>query len=193
MNNQDNTTHQLHYSAGYLSDDATTQGQAPVPPPPVSPAAEPPTTLVQSPMAPELAGGRVPPAGPPVSFRSETAGTPMRKGHTTIADEVVERIIQRVVERTVDEVEGVQALRPGVGKHLGEGEQAADRAVAVELTDGAATISVAVEVQFGYAVHEVLDQVRTTVIDTTERLLGLTVAEFNAVVTDVAFDESGTQ
>lgn len=127
------------------------------------------------------------------------------RGRTTIADEVVQRVIQKIVDITVDSVDGVHGLRPGVDQFFGEpagessGEPAdkptakssakrADRAVAVTLTDGQATINVSIEVEFGYAVHDVVHLVRTSVIDSAERLLGLTVAEVNVVVSDVSFD-----
>lgn len=193
----ENTTQQLHY---HRREDQTTQGQP----------AQPATELVSGrvPVAPQPP----PPAAetdatptPPVPARPRESG----RGLTTIAEDVVERVIQKVVDLTVAEVDGVHGLRPGVDAFFGfvdgaAGESAADeddtteavmkgagtpeRAVAVKLVDDRATINVSIEVEFGYAVHEVVEQVRASVIGSAERLLGITITEVNVVVSDVAFD-----
>jgi uncharacterized alkaline shock family protein YloU len=192
----DNTTQQIYLGR----DEPTTQGQIP----PAAPA------------APEPVSGRVPAATaatPPPVPEASTAPpevAPVRRqdparGRTTIADEVVERVIQKVVDLAIDEIDGVHGLRPGVDRFFGEGvggtggggeggeagsaAPETDRAVAVTLAGEQATINLSIEVDFGHAVHEVVDQVRTAVIETAERLLGMTIAEVNVVVSDVSFSE----
>lgn len=186
----ENTTQQLRYRG----EDPTTQGQPTMPPPPAT----------------ELVSGRVPVARPfPPAAESlpEPAAAPARppesgRGLTTIAQDVVERVIQKVVDLTVAEVAGVHGLRPGVDaffvvdgadpKAAGGAARGAadgpDRAVAVTLVEDRATVNLSIEVEFGYAVHEVVEQVRAGVIGSAERLLGITITEVNVVVADVAFD-----
>jgi len=103
------------------------------------------------------------------------------RGRTTIADQVVERMIEKIVNLAGDEVAGVHALHPGAGPD-------ADRPVAVQLDGGQAVIDVALEVEFGHPVHQVVDDVRSRVIHQSERLLGLAVTEVNVLVAEVSFD-----
>jgi uncharacterized alkaline shock family protein YloU len=201
MRYPENTTQQLHYPAeGYGADESTTQAHLRVP--------------MQSDPA---AAGRVPVAPPtqlaapgrPVPAPAPAAAPSSGRGLTTIAEDVVERVIQKVVDLTVAEVDGVRALRPVVDQFFHPADKPADkpaegaaegsststaskdRSVAVTLTDGQATINLAIEVDFGFAVLEVVEQVRGSVIEQSERLLGLTVAEVNVVVSEVSF-ESGS-
>jgi uncharacterized alkaline shock family protein YloU len=103
------------------------------------------------------------------------------RGRTTIADEVVERMIERIVDLAADEVPGVHALHPSAGPD-------SDRQVSVRLDDGQAVIDIAIKVEFGHPVHEVVDGVRSRVISQSERLLGLSVPEVNVLVAEVVFD-----
>jgi uncharacterized alkaline shock family protein YloU len=195
----DNTTQQIYLGR----DEPTTHGQIPpaapsAPPEPVSGRVAAATAAAPPPV-PEAA--TAPPDVAPVPRHDEA------RGRTTIADEVVERVIQKVVDLAVDEVDGVHGLRPGVDRFFGgdggeegdggggeggdEGSRApeTERAVAVSLAGDQATINLSIEVDFGHAVHEVVDQVRTAVIESAERLLGMTIAEVNVVVSDVSFSE----
>lgn len=106
------------------------------------------------------------------------------RGRTTIADEVVERVIGRIVDLAAEEVAGVHAL------HAGSGD-GADRPVSVQLDGDRAVIDIAIEAEFGHPLHEVVENVRRTVISQSERLLGLTVAEVNVLVAQVSFDSTG--
>jgi uncharacterized alkaline shock family protein YloU len=101
------------------------------------------------------------------------------RGRTTIADDVVERVIEKIVHLTVDEVAGVHGLYTGPDT---------ERPVSVKLDGDRATIEIAIQVEFGHAVHEVVEQVRGSVVSQSERLLGLDVAEVNVLVADVTFD-----
>jgi uncharacterized alkaline shock family protein YloU len=130
----------------------------------------------------ELPGGRLygegrpEPVPPPAPERTpELAG----RGNTTVADDVVERTIGKIVDLTADEVAGVRGLYTGPD---------AERPVTVTLEGYDATIDIAIRVEFGHVVHEVVEKVRASVISQSERLLGLKVSEVNVLVGDVAFD-----
>ena len=101
------------------------------------------------------------------------------RGKTTVTDAVVERVIKKIVDLTVAEVAGVHGLYTG---------EDAEQPVAVKLEEEQATIDIAVQVEFGHAVHEVVEKVRASVISQTEQLLGLKVTEVNVLVGDVTFD-----
>lgn len=104
------------------------------------------------------------------------------RGKTTVADAVVERIIEKIVYLTADEVAGVHGLFTG---------PEVEQAVSVQIDGKDATIDVAIQVEFGHTVHEVVEKVRASVISQTERLLGLNVTEVNVLVGDVAFEQAG--
>jgi len=161
MDSIENTTQQLHY-----------------------PAADPPTTHMPIPTTVQTAA-TVPPAP---RQPAPTRGTPAR-GRTTIAEDVVERVIHKIVTLAVERVEGVHGLRADVDRFFGDSESSEqERALAVTLSDGEATINLAVEVDFGHPVHQVVEQLRGLVIAEAEQLLGLTVTEVNVAVSEVSFD-----
>ncbi|QSB15917.1 Asp23/Gls24 family envelope stress response protein [Natronosporangium hydrolyticum] len=118
--------------------------------------------------------GEEPPAGPAETAPPRPGGD---RGKTTIAEDVIEQIIDKIVNLTVVEVGGVRGL------HSDEGQP-----VAVTLDGDQAEISISVRVAFGYAVHDLVEQLRSGVIEQVERLLGLTVTEVNVLVADVTFD-----
>jgi uncharacterized alkaline shock family protein YloU len=129
-------------------------------------------------------GGRVYGEGrPEPAPRPEPGPTPelAERGRTTVADEVVERVIEKIVDLTAEEVAGVHGLYTGPD---------AERPVTVQLDGYDAAIDIAIRVEFGHAVHEVVEKVRASVISQSERLLGLKVTEVNVLVGDVAFDSS---
>lgn len=175
-------------------------------PPPAAPPVPPPTAV---PATERVAGGRVYATGEP---RPGTPGLADR-GRTTITDEVVERVIWKIVDLTADEVNGVHGVYRGVAGEAGAaagtaagagaGTAAGDRApdaaggggsdapgggVSVRLDGYQAVIDVAIEVEFGHAVHEVVETVRASIISQAERLLGVTVTEVNVLVAGVALD-----
>jgi uncharacterized alkaline shock family protein YloU len=174
-------------------------GYGPPPgPPPGSPAAP-----FSSPLAPPIVPGPPGPVGSPIppvteeisdmepplggrvygETRPEPARTPelAERGKTTVADAVVERIIEKIVNLTADEVAGVHSLYTGSD---------VDQPVTVTMDDADATITIAIQVEFGHIVHEVVEKVRASVISQSERLLGLKVTEVNVHVADVAFDSA---
>jgi uncharacterized alkaline shock family protein YloU len=148
------------------------------PPPPPPPPPAPPTDLASD--RPSSGAGRVYSTAEG-RYGSEPdvpeAGTD--RGRTTIADDVVERVIEKIVHLTVDDADGVHGLYTG---------PEVERAVSVALDGNEATIEVAIQVEFGHAIHEVVEQVRGNVVSQSEQLLGLTVTEVNVLVADVTFD-----
>jgi uncharacterized alkaline shock family protein YloU len=147
------------------------------PPPPPPPPPAPPTDLATD--RPSSGAGRV--YSTTEGRYGSEPGQPEAadRGRTTIADDVVERVIEKIVHLTVDEVAGVHGLYTGPDT---------ERAVSVALDGDEATIDIAIQVEFGHAVHEVVEQVRGNVVSQSEKLLGLTVNEVNVLVADVTFD-----
>lgn len=161
----EHTTQQLHF---------------PTSEPPTQDHAAPPTVALTVPVP------SAPPAPPPQPPAARPTAT---RGRTTISDDVVGRVIQKIVDLAVERVDGVHGLHPGVDRFFGEEEPAEpERAVAVTLAEGEATINLAVEVDFGFPVHQVVDEVRGYVIGEVEQMLGLTVAEVNVAVGEVSLD-----
>lgn len=157
--------------------------------PPASPASEPAGRVYSTGVTGESSyGGGAGEGGPGGAAR---AGAD--RGRTTIADEVVEQVIEKIVNLSVDQVAGVHGLYApplagGAGPADGDPES---RAVSVRLDGDQAEINISIQVEFGHAVHEVVEQVRSDVIGQAERLLGLTVTQVNVLVADVTFDPSG--
>jgi uncharacterized alkaline shock family protein YloU len=161
-----------------------------VPPPPTgSPVPPPPPTEPVSvpPVSGQPFGGRVYSAG---ETRYEPPGGVLdtaERGKTTISGDVVERVIGKVVDLAADEVAGVHGLIP-----LPDGDTGASAGpVSVRQEDDRVEIEIALRVDFGHAVHEVVDKVRANVISQTERLLGLTVDQVNVLVGDVSIEPEG--
>lgn len=140
---------------------------------PVDEPFEEPTAFAQPPaIDPPAAGAGAGDADP------GAGGPGADRGQTTIAEEVVERVIERIVDLTVEQTPGVRELYAA--------EQA--RPVSVRLDGDQSEIGISVRMEFGHAVHEVVQQVRGQVIAEAERLLGLTVTRVDVLVADVAFD-----
>jgi uncharacterized alkaline shock family protein YloU len=127
-------------------------------------------------------GGRVYGAGRPAGApppAPERTPELAERGNTTVSDEVIERTIAKIVDLTADEVAGVHGLYTGSDT---------EQPVTVTLDGSDATIEIAIRVEFGHVVHEVVERVRASVISQSERLLGLKITEVNVLVGDVAFD-----
>ena len=123
----------------------------------------------------------------PVSAARSTPLPGADRGSTSIDPEVVERVIRKIVNLTVDDVDGVD----GLYESADDDDPEAGRPVSVILDGDDAQITIAVRVQFGHAVHQVVEQLRSRVVTDGERLLGLNVSEVNVRVADVVF-ESGS-
>jgi uncharacterized alkaline shock family protein YloU len=112
----------------------------------------------------------------------------VRKGETTVADEVVEKvagIAARKVEGVHDLGGDASRLVNAVRERMGFGEGSDGRGVSVKLTGRAAQIAVTLVVAYGHSVYDVADKVRQDVGDAVENMLGIQVTEVNIVVDDV--------
>jgi len=112
-------------------------------------------------------------------------------GVTTIADVVVAKIAG-IATREVDGVYdlGGQAARV-VGK-LREtlpGAQSLTQGVNVEVGERQAAIDIGIVAEYGVAIHDLADGIRSNVISAVENMTGLEVTEVNITVHDVHFAE----
>ena len=120
-------------------------------------------------------------------------------GITTIQDSVV----SKVAGIAAQEVEGVrmgsgtsQAMGsimsavPGVG---GGSANQSSRGVTVEVGEVEAAVELSMSVEYGRAIHQVAEAVRTNVIRRVESLVGLRVTEVNITVSDIFFPQQEQQ
>ncbi|MFD6197031.1 Asp23/Gls24 family envelope stress response protein [Mycobacteriaceae bacterium NPDC060252] len=110
-------------------------------------------------------------------------------GVTTIADVVVSKIAG-IATREVDGVYdlGGQAARV-VGK-LREtlpGSPSLTQGVSVEVGERQAAIDIGIVADYGIAIHDLADGIRSNVISSVENMTGLEVTEVNVTVHDVHF------
>ncbi|MEI7033524.1 Asp23/Gls24 family envelope stress response protein [Streptomyces pratensis] len=109
------------------------------------------------------------------------------RGTTTIADTVVSTIAGIAIRDT----DGVHSVGKGASKALGavtgrvSGSPSASRSVKVEVGEKQTAIDVDVKVEYGVAIHELADQIRSNVTDAVESMTGLEVVEININVFDV--------
>lgn len=109
------------------------------------------------------------------------------RGTTTIADGVVATIAGIAIRET----DGVHSVGKGASKALGavtsrvSGSSGAGRAVKVEVGEKQTAIDVDVEVEYGVAIHELADRIRSQVVEAVESMTGLEVVEININVFDV--------
>ena len=121
-------------------------------------------------------------------------------GITTIQDGVV----STVAGIAAQEVEGVrmgggttsQAMGsimsavPGVG---GGSASQSSRGVSVEVGEVEATVDLTMNVEYGRAIHQIAEAVRTNVIRRVESLVGLRVTEVSITVSDIFFPQQEQQ
>ncbi|AGM27847.1 Asp23/Gls24 family envelope stress response protein [Mycobacteroides abscessus] len=113
-------------------------------------------------------------------------------GVTTIADVVVSKIAG-IATREVDGVYdlGGQAARV-VGK-LREtlpGSPSLTQGVSVEVGERQAAIDIGIVADYGIAIHDLAEGIRSNVISSVENMTGLEVTEVNVTVHDVHFADS---
>ena len=97
-----------------------------------------------------------------------------RAGETKIADEVIEKVAG-IAARKVTGVHDLTGRRNG----------GARRGISAQLSGRRAKLSVTLIVEYGHAVYDVADQVRESLADTVERMLGVEVTEVDVVVEDI--------
>lgn len=116
------------------------------------------------------------------------------RGHTTIADEVVQKIAgiaAREVPGVFDLGGDVARMFTAVKERLHLGEESAAQGVAVKLEGKTAEIVVTIVLEFGFQVYSVTDAVREKVISSVENLLGLEVTGVDVAVDDVHIPDEG--
>ena len=121
-------------------------------------------------------------------------------GITTIQDSVV----SKVAGIAAQEVEGVRmgggttsqavgsimSAVPGVG---GGSASQSSRGVSVEVGEVEAAVELSMSVEYGRAIHQVAEAVRTNVIRRVESLVGLRVTEVSITVSDIFFRQQEQQ
>src|SRR3712207_4980995 len=120
-------------------------------------------------------------------------------GITTIQDGVV----SKVAGIAAQEVEGVRmgsgttsqavgsimSAVPGVGG----GSASQSRGVSVEVGEVEAAVDLTMSVEYGRAIHQIAEAVRTNVIRRVESLVGLRVTEVSITVNDIFFSQQEQQ
>jgi uncharacterized alkaline shock family protein YloU len=120
------------------------------------------------------------------------------RGTTTVQDGVV----STVAGIAAQEVEGVRmgsgttsqavgsimSAVPGVG-----GSASQSRGVSVEVGEVEAAVDLTMSVEYGRAIHQIAEAVRTNVIRRVESLVGLRVTEVTITVSDIFFPQQEQQ
>ncbi len=119
------------------------------------------------------------------------------RGTTTIQDGVV----SKVAGIAAQEVEGVRMGSGGTSQAVGSimsavpgvGSQSESRGVSVEVGEVEAAVDLSMSVEYGRAIHQTAEAVRTNVIRRVENLLGLRVTEVNITVNNLFFPQQEQQ
>lgn len=125
-------------------------------------------------------------SNPRATDESESAG-----GKTSIADVVVSKIAGIATR----EIDGVYDLGGGAARAVGKLREnipgaAADvtQGVSVEVGEKQAAVDIGLVANYGVAIHQLAEAIRTNVIDAIEKMTGLEVTEVNVTVYDVHLD-----
>ncbi len=116
------------------------------------------------------------------------------RGSTTISNAVV----SRVAGLAAQEVEGVQ-LGGGTARAVGgildsvAGSSGQTRGVTVEVGEVEAAVELTMSVEYGRAIPQIAEAVRTNVIRRVESLVGLRVTEVSITVNDIFFPQQEQQ
>ena len=128
--------------------------------------------------------------------RQQQQESPLKteRGSTTISNAVV----SRVAGLAAQEVEGVQ-LGGGTARAVGgildsvAGSSGQTRGVTVEVGEVEAAVELTMSVEYGRAIHQIAEAVRTNVIRRVESLVGLRVTEVSITVNDIFFPQQEQQ
>jgi uncharacterized alkaline shock family protein YloU len=128
--------------------------------------------------------------------RQQQEESPLKteRGSTTISNAVV----SRVAGLAAQEVEGVQ-LGGGTARAVGgildsvAGSSGQSRGVTVEVGEVEAAVELSMSVEYGRAIHQIAEAVRTNVIRRVESLVGLRVTEVSITVNDIFFPQQEQQ
>src|SRR3712207_5295590 len=118
------------------------------------------------------------------------------RGSTTIQDGVVSKIAAIAAQ----EVDGVQLGGGGASEAVGGvlsavpgGGGSQSRGVSVEVGEVETAIDLRLRIEYGRAIPQIAETVRTNVIRRIENLVGLRVTEVNITVNDVFFPQQEQQ
>ncbi len=128
--------------------------------------------------------------------RQQQEESPLKteRGSTTISNAVV----SRVAGLAAQEVEGVQ-LGGGTARAVGgildsvAGSSGQTRGVSVEVGEVEAAVELTITVEYGRAIHQIAEAVRTNVIRRVESLVGLRVTEVTITISDLYFPQQEQQ
>lgn len=120
-----------------------------------------------------------------MSEQNLTPPTDSGRGITLIEDVVVSKIAALAAR----EVSGVHAIG-GSGARAGSGfrDAVAQPGVHVEVGERQAAVDVAIVAEYGVAIHDLAEAIRSNIITAVERMTGLQVTEVNVTVHDVHLD-----
>lgn len=113
---------------------------------------------------------------------------------------VVDAVVAKIAGIAAREVPGVHALGGGTARAIGAirgamGNTDLAQGIKVEVGETQVATDITIVVEYPMPLHEVARQVRASVADAIERLVGMEVAEINVTVSDVyiASDDDDTQ
>jgi uncharacterized alkaline shock family protein YloU len=101
------------------------------------------------------------------------------RGTTTVPTPVIEKIATLAVR----EVPGVYDFAPAAATEDGE------RPLAIEIDGKAATVTLHLVIEYGFAVHSVTEKVRTKVISALENLFSLDITAVDIVIDDIHLED----
>src|SRR3712207_4749581 len=121
-------------------------------------------------------------------------------GITTIQDGVVSKVagiaaqevegVRMGGDTTSEAVGSIMSAVPGVG---GGGASQSSRGVTVEVGEVEAAVELTMSVEYGRAIPQIAEAVRTNVIRRVESLVGLRVTEVSITVNDIFFPQQEQQ
>lgn len=141
-----------------------------------------PTTTAATAPAPKTTGAVAPASGSPLETEH---------GRTVIADTVVSKIAGIATR----EVSGVADLGKGAARAVGALREKIvasvdnTQGVTVEVGEKQAAVDIDIVAEYGVAIAELAEAIRTNVISAVERMTGLQVTEVNITVHDVALED----
>lgn len=123
-----------------------------------------------------------------VATATSTSALDSTQGRTTIADTVISKIAGIATR----EVQGVHSLGGGAARAVGALRERIPgsstnhgQGISVEVGEKEAAIDIQLVAEFGVSISDLAAGIRTNVINSVERMVGLTVVEVNIDVQDV--------
>jgi len=104
---------------------------------------------------------------------------------------ITEQVIASIAGMAASSVEGVSGLRGNVAENLKAflGEEHRRRGVSARVEEGSVHITMHVAIEYGYAIHEVAQNLQERVRDEVEAMTGLKVRAVDVYVSDLTLPE----